>query len=67
MEHKNELTPYLKALLILELKKLPEEDKPELLLSDAGFSIGDIASLLGKNYKTVSKTIERSRKKLASK
>jgi DNA-directed RNA polymerase specialized sigma24 family protein len=37
--------------------------KTEVLLADAGFSIGDIASLLGKKYETVKTTLRRDRSK----
>lgn len=37
--------------------------KTELVLADAGLSIGEIASLLGKNYDTVKQTIRRGRTK----
>jgi DNA-directed RNA polymerase specialized sigma24 family protein len=37
--------------------------KTEVLLADAGFSIGEIASLLGKNYETVKSTLRRERSK----
>jgi DNA-directed RNA polymerase specialized sigma24 family protein len=35
----------------------------EVLLADAGFTIGEIASLLGKNYETVKSTLRRRRAK----
>jgi DNA-directed RNA polymerase specialized sigma24 family protein len=34
--------------------------KTEVLLRDAGFSLGEIAALLGKNYKTVQSTLRRA-------
>jgi DNA-directed RNA polymerase specialized sigma24 family protein len=34
--------------------------KTEVLLSEAGFSIGEIATLLGKNYDTVRMTLRRA-------
>lgn len=37
--------------------------KTEVLLADAGFSIGEIASLLGKKYDTVKTTLRRGRSK----
>jgi DNA-directed RNA polymerase specialized sigma24 family protein len=37
--------------------------KTELLLADAGLSIGEIASLLDKKYDAVAKTISRGRAK----
>ena len=37
--------------------------KTEELLADAGFSIGEIASLLGKPYETVKSTLRRGRSK----
>jgi predicted transcriptional regulator len=37
--------------------------KTELILADAGLSIGEIASLLGKNYDAVKQTIRRGRTK----
>jgi DNA-directed RNA polymerase specialized sigma24 family protein len=35
--------------------------KTETLLADAGLSIGEIATLLGKKYETVKTTLRRSR------
>jgi len=35
--------------------------KTEMLLADAGFSIGEIATLLGKKYDTVKATLRRGR------
>jgi DNA-directed RNA polymerase specialized sigma24 family protein len=35
--------------------------RTEVLLADAGFTIGEIASLLGKNYETVKSTLRRGR------
>lgn len=40
-----------------------EARRTEVLLADAGFSIGEIASLLGKNYETVKSTLRRGRAK----
>jgi DNA-directed RNA polymerase specialized sigma24 family protein len=37
--------------------------KTEELLADAGFSIGEIAALLGKNYESVKSTLRRRRNK----
>lgn len=38
-----------------------EARKTEVLLADAGFSIGEIATLLGKKYESVKTTLRRSR------
>jgi DNA-directed RNA polymerase specialized sigma24 family protein len=37
--------------------------RTEVLLADAGFSTGDIASLLGKSYEAVKSTLRRERAK----
>lgn len=39
--------------------------KTELLLSEAGFSIGEIATLLGKKYDAVKMTLRRAQEKKA--
>jgi len=57
------LLPYLRAI-ILELEALrdPESDaKSELLLSRAGLDMTEIASLLGKTYAAVAKSINRAK------
>jgi DNA-directed RNA polymerase specialized sigma24 family protein len=35
--------------------------KTEVLLQEAGFSVGEIASLLGKKYETVKSTLRRAK------
>jgi DNA-directed RNA polymerase specialized sigma24 family protein len=39
--------------------------KTEVLLSEAGFSIGEISTLLGKKYDTVKMTLRRAKPKKA--
>jgi DNA-directed RNA polymerase specialized sigma24 family protein len=58
----NDLEKYLKASLLIQLKTLPDTEKPELLLAEAGFSPAEVAAILKKNYGAVSKAIERARK-----
>ena len=57
-----ELTKYLKANLLLQIRNLPEnensEEKIEFILYRAGFSRNEIAEMLGKKYETVKKTIQ---------
>lgn len=58
----SELTKYLKANLLMQIRNLPEnenkEEKLEFVLYRAGFSRTEIAELLGKKYETVKKTIQ---------
>jgi hypothetical protein len=64
-----ELVRYARALLLLQLKHvaiLAETGKgpavrPEVLLANAGFGVGEIADLLGKNYAAVAKALSRAR------
>ena len=59
------LLPYLKALLLLQLEALRNEEifeaKPELLLDRAGIDRKEIAEMLGKTYEAVVKTINRGK------
>jgi hypothetical protein len=59
------LLPYLKALLLLQLEALRNEEifdaKPELLLDRAGIDSKEIAEMLGKTYEAVAKTINRAK------
>jgi len=59
------LLPYLKALLLLQLEALRNEEifeaKPELLLDRAGIDRKEIAAMLGKTYEAVVKTINRAK------
>jgi hypothetical protein len=59
------LLPYLKALLLLQLEALRNEEifeaKPELLLDRAGIDKKEIAEMLGKTYEAVTKTITRAK------
>lgn len=52
---------YLKGLLALQLRALPELEKPEILLSQIGFTAGEIADLMGKTKAAVQKSITRAR------
>ncbi len=45
------------------IAKEPDARKTEELLEDAGFSIGEIAALLGKPYRTVQSTLRIAKKK----
>lgn len=60
-----ELVKYLKALTFLQLQALTGglSDKPEVLLSKAGFSHKEIAELLDKSYAAVAKAVSRSSSK----
>ena len=59
------LLPYLKALLLLQLEALRNEEifdaKPELLLDRAGIDRKEIAEMLGKTSEAVAKTINRAK------
>ncbi len=57
-----ELVKYLKALTFLQLQAMTSGafDKPEVLLSKAGFSHKEIADLLDKSYAAVAKAVSRS-------
>jgi len=60
----DDIRPYLKALVLLELEKLRDQDiemKPELLLHRAGIGMPEIAEMLGKKYMAVAKTISRAK------
>ncbi len=60
----DDVRPYLKALVLLELEKLREQEidtKPELLLHRAGIGMPEIAEMLGKTYMAVAKTINRAK------
>lgn len=60
-----ELVKYTKALLLAQLQAHtpPEQrEKPEILMSRAGFVAREIAELLGKNPAAVAKTIQRAGK-----
>jgi DNA-directed RNA polymerase specialized sigma24 family protein len=63
-----ELTKYLKALVLIELGRLQESEragktgpKAELLLADAGFSHKEISEMLGKSAGAVAKAVSRAR------
>lgn len=60
MNEDQELKATMKALLAVQLKSLPKEDKPEVLLKNAGFEPNQIASLLNKEYGAVIKTLQRA-------
>lgn len=59
-----ELTKYLKANLLLQLRNFDsnENEKPEILLFRAGFTRQEIADLLGKNYEAVKKSLQSLKK-----
>lgn len=60
-----ELEKYLKALVLLQLRD-PAEDglaqKPELLLSKAGFTTAEVAEILGKSKAAAAKAINRAKR-----
>lgn len=61
----DETIKYLRALLLLQVNKLVSEDtdfKPEILLSQAGFTSPEIAQFLGKKEDAIRKTISRAKK-----
>jgi len=54
----------MKALVLLELEKLRDQEidmKPELLLYRAGISMPEIASMLGRKYMAIAKSINRAK------
>lgn len=60
----DELIKYVRALVILQLQQMAGEgasQKPELLLSDAGFSHAEIAEMLKKKPGAIAKSISRAR------
>lgn len=61
-----ELVRYMKALTFLQLQALAGADtfgKPEVLLRRAGFTMKEIAGLLGKKEGAVSMAVSRSKGK----
>jgi DNA-directed RNA polymerase specialized sigma24 family protein len=61
---RDEMLPYLKAMVLLLLEALPEKEggpKAELLLQRAGLGIKEISEMLGKSYAATAKTISRGR------
>ena len=60
---RDDILPYLKALILLQLEALRDEsdEKPELLLHRAGIGMPEIAEMLGKTYAAVAKTINRAK------
>lgn len=61
----DDLRPYLKALVLLELERQQQlqeiETKPEVLLNRAGIGMPEIAEMLGKKYTAVAKAINRAK------
>jgi DNA-directed RNA polymerase specialized sigma24 family protein len=60
----DELLKFMKALVLLELRKLETEaapTKPEVLLEKAGFKHDEIGKMLGKNAAAVAKAISRAK------
>lgn len=60
-----ELVKYLRALVFLQVQQMSGEDafqKPELLLSRAGFTAREVAEIMGKNQAAVAKAIVRAKK-----
>ena len=60
----NDLLKHLRALVLLQLAQAPDDttvQKAELLLSRAGFTIKEIAHLVGKKESTVGVTIHRAK------
>ncbi len=59
---RDDILPYLKALVFLQLEALHDQiEKPELLLDRAGIDRREIAEMLGKTYEAVAKTINRAK------
>jgi DNA-directed RNA polymerase specialized sigma24 family protein len=61
----SELVKYTKALVLLEVQRLSNNEdpvKPEVLLGRAGLNAREIAELLGKNPAAVAKAIQRAGK-----
>ncbi len=60
----DEAIKYLKALVFLQLQQVTGAafDKPELLLSQAGFSAKEVGEMLGKSEGAASKAISRAKK-----
>lgn len=65
LERLNDLLTGVVALLAADrderIRVLDEPRKPELILADAGWSIADIAAVLGKSRDTVKSTVRRAR------
>lgn len=63
----DESLKYLRALVYLQLEARTGSAfaKPELLLSQAGFSNKEIADMLGKSATAVAKAVSRAKKALA--
>jgi DNA-directed RNA polymerase specialized sigma24 family protein len=55
------------ALLVADreerLNDKAQPRKTEVVLNDAGLTLGDVAKLTGKNYETVKKNVQNARKK----
>ncbi|HEX9346589.1 MAG TPA: hypothetical protein VF919_03370 [Gemmatimonadales bacterium] len=60
----DDLIPFLKALILLQLAGLREREdlKPELLLHRAGLGITEIAEMLNKTYAAAAKTVSRAKR-----
>ncbi len=67
-----ELVKYMRALVLLQVRQLTsreegaERPKPELLLSQAGFTAREISELTGKSVAAVSKAIARAKAAVAA-
>ena len=65
MAKEDELVKATNALLLVQLQALmveAERDKPELVLSRAGYTAKEIAGLVGKKEAAIAKTIQRAGK-----
>lgn len=60
----DDVVKYLRALLMIQLHSTSEGDvaKPEVLLSKAGLSHGEIATILMKNPGAIAKSISRAKR-----
>ncbi len=61
---RDEAVPFLKALILLNLELLRDQEmseKAEVLLHRAGIGIADISEMLSKNYAATAKTISRAK------
>jgi DNA-directed RNA polymerase specialized sigma24 family protein len=57
-------TKYLRALVLLQLELMSGRGSArEVLLAQAGFSVAEIAELLGKTYPAVAKQLSRAKQR----
>ena len=58
-----EVAKYLRALIVLQVADMSDDDapKPEILLARAGLGHKDIAEILGKKPAAIAKAISRAK------